>query len=131
MGYEIELGKSFSGICFGADRQATRDNLEMDFREFKKNKFSKNTTDAYDGFHIFYSANNTFEAVEVFPSTVIVVSGAVIPWDYDIIKAWILKIDSTAKITEDEITSVKCGLSLYAPNFEIESITFAQPQYFE
>lgn len=36
------------------------------FREFKKTPISKNTADAYTGFHVFYDTNNEVEAVEFF-----------------------------------------------------------------
>lgn len=59
----------FSGvgdIKFGANREEVR-NLLGSYTEFRKTRFSKNTTDDFGGFHVFYSNKNTVDAVEFFP----------------------------------------------------------------
>lgn len=45
------------------------------FREFKKTSISKNTADAYTGFHVFYDTNNEVEAVEFFHGASLTLDG--------------------------------------------------------
>ena len=45
------------------------------FREFKKTPISKNTADAYTGFHVFYDTNNEVEAVEFFHGESLILDG--------------------------------------------------------
>ena len=130
MSYEIELMKSVCGVNFGSTRDTVHSKLGPDFKEFKKTKFSKNTSDAYSFCHIYYTQDNKLEAVEFFPGAEISVAGMVLPWDYNAIKTWILNIDPKAKITQEEVTSAANGISMYAPDAEIESILFATSEYF-
>lgn len=52
-------------IAFNEKRSLVRTDYP-NFREFKKTPISKNTTDAYPGFHVFYDSHNEVEAVELF-----------------------------------------------------------------
>jgi hypothetical protein len=55
-------------ISFGEDRESVRSKMG-EFKEFRKSKFSKNTTDAFGGCHVYYTVENTVEAVELFKDT--------------------------------------------------------------
>ena len=66
MQFKVIPNISVGIINFGEDRQKVRDVLGLDYTEFKKTKFSKNTTDNYGDFHVFYDENNKCEAVEFF-----------------------------------------------------------------
>ena len=54
-------------ILFDEERESVR--KIGDYSEFKKNKFSKNTTDDFGGFHVYYNEVNRVEAIEFFPDT--------------------------------------------------------------
>ena len=66
MQFKVIPNISVGIINFGEDRQKVRDVLGLDYTEFKKTKFSKNTTDNYGDFHVFYDEDNKCEAVEFF-----------------------------------------------------------------
>ena len=57
---------SINGITFGCDRTELRKKFGDNFKEMKKNLFSKNSMDVYKDYHVFYSGSKTFEAIEIF-----------------------------------------------------------------
>lgn len=57
-------------INIGASRSETRSAMGA-YTEFKKNKFSKNTTDDFGSCHVFYDKDNNVEAVEVFKESIL------------------------------------------------------------
>ena len=57
---------SINGMLFGTDRNAIRKCLGKPKSVFKKTPDALNTTDAYAHFHVFYSADDKLEAIEVF-----------------------------------------------------------------
>lgn len=61
-------------IAFNEKRSLVRTDYP-NFREFKKTHISKNTTDAYPGFHVFYDSHNEVEAVEFFRGESLVLNG--------------------------------------------------------
>lgn len=61
-------------IAFNEKRSLVRTDYP-NFREFKKAPISKNTTDAYPGFHVFYDSHNEVEAVELFRGESLVLNG--------------------------------------------------------
>ena len=65
MTYDIKPFESVGTIEFGAKRKETRSKLG-EFKEFKKTKFSKNTTDDFGNFHIFYDESDRVAAIEFF-----------------------------------------------------------------
>ncbi|MDO4755141.1 MAG: hypothetical protein Q4A54_02280 [Parabacteroides sp.] len=65
--------KSVNGIKFGTERKVVREKIAMDYTEFKKNKFSVNTSDNYGSFHIFFDEQDRFEAIELFKEEVVVI----------------------------------------------------------
>lgn len=69
--------ESIGSIKIGSSRQVVR-NDNPDYREFKKNRFSKNSTDDYGVYHVFYTTSNCVEAVEVFKGVDIVLNSMVI-----------------------------------------------------
>ncbi len=58
----IEVG----GVKFDTERDMVRKAFGKDYQEIKKTPFSKNTMDAYRDFHVYYSPDNKFEAIEIF-----------------------------------------------------------------
>ncbi len=65
MTYDIKPFESVGTIEFGATRKETRSKLG-EFKEFKKTRFSKNTTDDFGCFHVFYDESDRVVAIEFF-----------------------------------------------------------------
>lgn len=76
--WKINPTISVNGIVFGESRDVVRGILGQPFREFKKTPFSKNTTDAYDSYHIYYDNQNRFEAIEFFGDVKVYVGRCVV-----------------------------------------------------
>jgi hypothetical protein len=70
--------ESIGCIKFGMDRDEVHRLLGAECVEFKKNKFSKNTSDDYKKFHIFYTPDNKVDALEFFDDVEIIMEGKVI-----------------------------------------------------
>lgn len=73
--FDIKVHKSVGKIRFGMNRNDVRVALKKDPKEFKKTKNSKNTTDDYGAFHIYYTADDKVEAVEFFEETTLTLDG--------------------------------------------------------
>lgn len=58
-------------IRFESNRDEVR-KIQGPFTEFRKTRFSKNTTDDFGGYHVFYSIEDKVDAVELFPVNTIV-----------------------------------------------------------
>lgn len=67
----IGVGK----IKFGMTRDEVRNTLGLKFNEFKKSKYSKNTTDDFGVCHVFYDEDDKCEAVEIFDDIGVTVNG--------------------------------------------------------
>lgn len=66
---------SVNGIPFLSSREEVRERLGMAYQEIKKSTMAQNTTDVYDGFHVFYDEENRFCAIEVFGGLKLSISG--------------------------------------------------------
>lgn len=73
--FEVKVKKSVNAAEFGCDREKTREVFGNGFREIQKNKFSLNTMDAYESFHVFFTKDNKFEAIEIFGDIKVTVNG--------------------------------------------------------
>ncbi len=62
--WEVKPLISVGEIKFGMDRTELHALFEEKCEVFKKSKYSKNTTDAYKRFHVYYTPDDTVEAVE-------------------------------------------------------------------
>jgi hypothetical protein len=76
--FDIKVHKSVGKIRFGMNRNDVHVLLKKDPKEFKKTKSSKNTTDDYGAFHIYYTADDKVEAVEFFDETTLTLNGKTI-----------------------------------------------------
>ena len=128
--FYINLLKTVNGVPFGEKRQRVREAFGDDFKEMSKTLFSKNTMDAYSNFHIFYTPDDTFEAIEIFPENNIIVDGKNIEWTYSAVQTWLKEVDSTMIINTEGILSNILSVGIYAPNGKIESILCAGENYF-
>lgn len=76
--WELKPLESIGEIKFGMDRDDVHKLFEDKCTEFKKTKFSQNTSDDYKKFHIFYNSDNKVDAVEFFEDVEIILEGQVI-----------------------------------------------------
>lgn len=127
---EIHLLKSVNDIAFGTDRNVVRQAFGGEYTEFKKSKYSKTTTDDYGDFHLFYSVENTLEAIEIFPGTNVIVDGKEIYLECPAIVDWVQQIDPDSEQDNDGIISKKMSIGVYAPHQEFETILFGREDYY-
>lgn len=122
--------KGITNAKFGEKRDIVRKNLGS-FKEFKKSKFSKNTTDDFGFCHIFYDSENNVEAIEFFDNSDIVFNQKqLFSLDYKALKSFL----NDESIKEDDCGArfPKYGISVYAPDLKkIESIMIYAKSYFE
>lgn len=119
----VEVG----GVKFGMKRADVRKILG-EATEFKKSKFSKNTTDDFGFCHVFYNTNDECEAIEIFDDIEVTVEGQVV---------FPTSIDSAKKVLKnlikDEVgyTDKEQSVGIYAPSSRMESILFGEAGYYE
>lgn len=116
-----------NGVKFGMPRNEVRAILG-EAREFKKSKFSKNTTDDFGYCHVFYDTDNQCVAVEIFSEAEVYISEKKI-FPCSISDAMLivsdLKEDSGSFISESQ------SIGIYAPNGVMESILFGKVDYYK
>ena len=86
--WEIIPNVSINGMAFGTDRKTVRNTLGKPKNTFRKTSNSSNTTDAYPGFHVYYSDDDKLQAIELFGTELVVSinSQQVFPGTIDAIK---------------------------------------------
>lgn len=120
--------KEINGVKFGMSRSEVRTVLGGEYKEFKKSKYSKNTTDDFGVCHVFYTLDDKCEAVEVFGECEVSVNGQLLfPLDISLVKKLIEDLE------EDfgSYISKKLSVGIYAPEGEPESILFGEAGYYE
>lgn len=124
---KIDSLKGVDSIHFGDSREKVRKEFGK-FTEFRKNKFSKNTTDDFKSFHVYYNAENEVEAIEFFPE-----SGL----EFNDKKLFEMKFsdfnfeDTDIERDSCSITFKTLGFSVYSPsNSKIESIVVFRKGYY-
>ena len=68
--WNVQPNVSVNKIEFGTDRAYVRKLLGKPKRVFKKTANAVNTTDAYEDFHVYYSADDNLEAIELFEGSI-------------------------------------------------------------
>lgn len=76
--YVVVPNVSVNGVQFGCSRVQAREVFGDSFRVFKKTPLSQNTTDDYKEFHVFYTVDDKFEAIEFFGSVKVVLGRSTI-----------------------------------------------------
>lgn len=123
----VEPLKGIDGILFGIDRGEVRKYFGNNFEEFKKSKFSKNTTDDYGYCHIFYDEDNKFEAIEFFDEVTIIIDDIIVfPNRIEVIK----KVSDDFEKDEESYISKEKSIGIYAPNNRMESILLGIKGYY-
>lgn len=129
---EIEPYERVGNIKFGSERETVRKD-NGNFKEFRKSRFSKNSTDDFASFHVFYSEDDRVEAVEFFrESNLYFHDIQLFSQSYSDLKARLNALDSN--ITEDEsgIIYKTLGFSVYSPDGEqVESILVFGKGYYD
>ena len=118
MNWNINPTEDINGMAFGTDRTEVRTKLGLPDREFKKSEYSKNTTDDYGEFHVYYDADNNLEAIEIFEGVVLIQGKVLFPGNIQNV----LKFDDSFEPEEDGCVSSKLEIGVYAPGGNIESI---------
>ena len=119
------------GVTFGETRDKVRVKFGQAYKEFKKSRFSKNTADAYEFFHVYYTDNDLFEALEVFPEAKLKTKDGFVLNEYSQSLVWLKSLDSETEVNNDGATSYELGISIYAPDEKIESIIIAEKDYYK
>lgn len=119
--------KEVNGIKFGMKREDVR-KIIGEAKEFKKSKFSKNTTDDFGYCHVFYNDDDECEAIEIFNNTEVLINETVVfPINISGIKAIIKDLVEE----EGSFISKSQSIGIYAPNGNMESILFGNIGYYE
>lgn len=117
-----QIGKIKIGMCRDEVRR-----ILGEAREFKKSKFSRNTTDDFGWCHVFYDNDNKCEAVEIFDAKVFVGKICVFPAK----KSEIISVFSDLTSDDYGYTSVKYSVGIAAPDGNPESILFGAKGYYK
>ncbi len=125
--WEFKPTKSVGNISFGMSRDDVHKVIGNDFKEFKKSRFSKNSTDDYGKFHVFYTQDNYVEAVEFFEEIEIYMDeNKLFPADIPIIE----DIIGTMEEESGSYIQKRKSVGVYAPDGKVESILLGAKGYF-
>lgn len=120
--------EGFDNIRFSDNRENVRKVLGA-FTEFKKSKFSKNTTDDFGFCHVFYTIDNKVTAIEFFSDSDLCLNEKhLFSLNYSELKDFL----SDSSIEEDDSGAKfpKFGISVYAPDLNaIETILVYSKDY--
>ena len=126
--FVINSLSSVGAIHFGESRDEIR-SVFGSFTEFKKTKFSKNTTDDFKNFHVYYTPDNKVEAVEFFKDVELEFEGK------NIFKMDFSELNFNDTSIEKDATSITyktLGFSVYSPSkSEIESVVVFAKGYYD
>ena len=116
-------------ITFGMGRDEVRNIINEPFTEFKKTKFSRNTTDDYGYCHVFYNSLNQCEAIEFFIDEtveIVVNNDFIISKEFSLLKKYITDMEEDHGVYISKANSM--GISL--TDGEIETVLFAEKNYY-
>ena len=123
--------KSIGPVIFGMSREKVR-RILGNYEEFRKSRFSRNTTDDFSFCHVYYDTANQVNAVEFFGNEIeILFDGLkIFPADVSVFK----DSDKDYEFFSDEegyYTSCIISVGIYAPYGDIESILFGKEAYYK
>lgn len=126
--WELKPLVSIGAIKFGMSREELRNLLGNKYTEFRKTKYSKNTTDDYGRFHVFYTEENKVEAVEIFDGIEVLLNNEVIfPVAASEIERKIPGIEKSG----DEYTHVDMSIGIATEDAKTESILLGEKDYYK
>ncbi|MGL4865366.1 MAG: hypothetical protein ACRC3I_09405 [Cetobacterium sp.] len=132
LNWNVKPLKEVNGIKFGMKREKVRELLSIEAKEFKKSKFSKNTTDDFGFCHVFYNLEDKCEAVEIFKGIeteieVLIEGKIIFPVSLDVVKSYFKDLEKE----DDSYISKTNSMGIYAPNEKMESILFGELGYYD
>lgn len=129
--FEIVPLKNVGGIIFGMPRADVRKLLGKPLSEFRKTRISVNTTDDYGEFHVYYTADNMCEAVELFGGSTVWLNGQTLfPATQASFVSWMHSIDPDCEVTESDVLSRKMSIGASFEAEKVVSVLFAQEGYY-
>jgi len=119
-------------IKLDSAREEVRKSLG-EYKDFKKTKFSKNTTDDFSYCHVFYNEQNKVEAVEFFDSTEFMFKGKnLFSFSFRELKLFMEHNSIDFKEDDSGFGSDSIGLSVYSPDKQrIETILIYKRGYYD
>lgn len=132
----VVAGVGVGDLKFNMDRALVRTAVGACFKEFKKNKFSKNVTDDFGLFHAFYDDADRLEAVEFFEDVGLWFDDIdLVTFSYKDLEKLMSKNDTNLKVGDHEFTSIKNGICASSVGSEedspVSSILVFRPGYFD
>ena len=121
---------SYGCIKFGASRNEIRSAIGI-YKEFKKSPFSKNTTDDFGGFHVYYSDDNYVEAIEVFSGEIKFNDEIMFPTTLSVFTKIMNTFDSEIMKKNDHIISRALGCCASVNEGTIDGIILCSKDYFQ
>ena len=122
----IVPNKKIGDIEFGMKRKIVREVIGEEYKEFKKNIFSKNTTDDYGEFHVYYNGSEC-ESVEIF-------EGEVVYKGFNIMKLNLQKIkelfEDLKEDGENYYLSQKYSIGITMDGNKIDAILLGEKDYY-
>lgn len=118
---------SVGAIKFGESRSNVRFVMGA-YKEYKKNKFSSNTLDDFGGCQVFYSKDNTVEAVEVYRNIELIYKGENL---FNLNEAELISIFNDTNLMKDEygLTFPSEGVSISLADGVADSILLYERGY--
>jgi hypothetical protein len=116
-------------IEFGMDRATVRKLFNNHFLEFRKTPYSKNMTDDFGEFHVYYDDSDRCEAVEIFGGVEVEMGGQIVyPNSISVLEGLIkdLEDDGYGLIS----ISNSIGITVSDESDQIEGILFGNKDYY-
>lgn len=115
----------------GSDRPAIRENINKPYTEFRR-KLSKNSTDDYKSFHVFYDEDNICEAIEFFEEYALALEGkSIMGVARDEIKELLLKLDINLFEDAYGFISKELSLGISCPDGIAETVVVGKKGYYD
>lgn len=114
-------------IKFDLDRSELRSILGGNYSEYKKNKYSDNTTDDYGDFHVYYDKDNKCEAVEFFGNCRVSYLGQNL---FDLNKKDFSQLFDDCTEEYGSYVSEKMSIGAYIPEDSVETVLVARKGYY-
>ena len=114
-------------VPFQSNREIVRKAFGQ-YREFRKNPFSKNTADDFGFCHVYYDANDNCDAFEFFSECEIEVNGEIVfPGRLDSIKS----VMGRYVIMGDSYISIEKSIGITVLNGKTECVLFGKKGYYK
>lgn len=129
--YELVPNKKIGLLEFGMKRELVRD-VMGEFVEFKKSKFSKNTTDDFGDCHVFYDQGDALKAVEFFNDAQLKYEDKnIFDFSFEELIDFLKSIDQSLEVNEDSVVSKILGVNVFAPNGGVETVLVFNEEYYK